>query len=150
MRILFCVDGSEGADRALVRGVAWLMGAGIQAVVLHVIPEVDERLQHYERLYEAELREVERLFGNEGHGLEVAIQARDRLKQLGLEADRKVRQGDPATEILAEIREGKYDLVVLASDGAGSAEDPRLGGVADEVVRNAPLSVLIVRGGEPR
>ncbi len=148
MRVLFCVDGSEGADRALARGVAWLKDAGIQAVVLHVIPEVDERLRHYERLHEDELREIERLFGHEGHGLEVAVQARDRLKALGFKAERKVRQGDPATEILAEILEGSYDLVVLASDGAGAVKEPRLGSVAEQVVRAAPGSVLLVRGGE--
>jgi nucleotide-binding universal stress UspA family protein len=148
MRVLFCVDGSEGADRALMRGAAWLKDASIQAVVLHVIPEVDERLRHYERLHEDEFREIERLFGHEGHGLEVAIQARDRLKQLGLEAERKVRQGDPAEEILAEIRDGGYDLVVLASDGSGAIADPRLGSVAVQVVGSAPVSVLLVRGGE--
>jgi len=120
----------------------------IQAVVLHVIPEVDERFRHYERLHERELREIEHLFGDEGHGLEVAVQARERLKRLGLEAERKVREGDPAAEILAEIREGTYDLVILASDAEGSVEDPRLGGVADEVVHSAPVSVLIVRGGD--
>lgn len=150
MRVLFCVDGSEGAHRALERGVAWLRNAGIQAVVLHVIPEVDDRLRHYERLHETELREIERLFGHGGHGLEVAIQARERLRQLGLEADRKVREGDPATEILAEIRDGRYDLVVLASDGAGTVEDPRLGSVAELVLREAPASVLVIRAGPPR
>jgi nucleotide-binding universal stress UspA family protein len=67
--------------------------------------------------------------------------------KLGLEAERKVREGDPASEILAEIREGTYDLVILASDAEGSIEDPRLGGVADEVARTAPISVLVVRGG---
>ena len=145
MRVLFCVDGSEGADRALARGVAWLKDAGIEAVVLHVIPEVDERLRHYERLHEDELREIERLFGGEGHGLEVAVRARERLKQLGIEADRKVRQGDPATEILAEVREGGYDLVILGSDATGAAEEPRLGSVAEQVARDAVTSVLIVR-----
>ena len=134
------LDGPEGVGRAL-----WL-----QAVVLHVIPEVDDRLRHYERLHEAELREIERLFGHEGHGLEVAVQARERLKQLGLEAERKVREGDPATEILAEIQGGHYDLVVLASDGAGTVEDPRLGSVAAQVLRQAQASVLVVRAGARR
>jgi nucleotide-binding universal stress UspA family protein len=147
MRVLFCVDESDGAGRALERGVAWLKHTGNQTTVLHVIPEVDERLRHYERLHEDELREIERLFGHRGHGLEVAIRARERLKQLGLEAERKVRQGDPATEILAEIREGSYDLVVLASDGVASRDDPRLGSVAEQVVQEAPTSVLIVRAG---
>jgi nucleotide-binding universal stress UspA family protein len=147
MRVLFCVDGSEGADRTLERGVAWLKNARVQAVVLQVIPQVDERLRHYARLHEGELREIERLFGDEGHGLDVAVKARDRLKQLGLEADRKVRQGDPATEILAEIREGGYDLVVLASDGTGRVDEPTLGSVADQVIREAPASVLVVRAG---
>ena len=150
MRVLFCVDESEGAGLALARGVAWLKNADIEAVVLHVIPEVDERFRHYERLHERELREIEHLFGDEGHGLEVAVRARERLKRLGLEAERKVRDGDPAAQILAEIREGKYDLVILASDGEGSVEDPRLGGVTDEVVRSAPSSVLVIRGGAPQ
>ena len=145
MRVLFCVDGSEGADRALTRGVAWLKNASIEAVVLHVIPEVDDRLRHYERLHEEELREIERLFGGEGHGLEVAVRARERLKQLGIEADRKVRQGDPATEILAEVREGGYDLVILGSDATGAAAEPHLGSVAEQVARDAVTSVLIVR-----
>lgn len=148
MRVLFCVDGSEGADRALVQGAAWLRNAGLQAVVLQVIPEVDDRLRHYERLHESELREIERLFGHQGHGLEVAGQARDRLKQLGLTADRKIRQGDPAEEILSEIREGAYDLVVLGSDGAGRIEEPRLGSVAERVVREGQASVLVVRAGK--
>ncbi len=150
MRVLFCVDGSEGADRALEQAIEWLKNAEIRAVILHIIPKVDEHLQHYERLHEAELREIERLFGHEGHGLEVVIQARERLSRLGLAADRKVRQGDPATEILAEIREDVYDLVVLASDLTGSGEEPRLGSVAEQVTRGAPISVLIVRAGKAR
>jgi nucleotide-binding universal stress UspA family protein len=145
LRVLFCVDGSAGADRALEWGGAWLKHGAVQAVVLQVIPQADDRLKHYERLHEDELLEIERLFGHEGHGLDAALQARDRLKQAGLEADRKVRRGDPATEILAEIREGGYGLVVLASDGTGRREDPTLGSVAEEVVRAAPASVLVVR-----
>ena len=147
MRVLFCVDGSEGSERALERGSVWLKNAGIQAVVLYVSPEVDERLRHYERLYETELREIERLFGDQGHGLEIAVKAREHLKRLGLQADRKVRQGDPAEEILAETREGRYDLVVLACDATGTVEEPRLGSVAEQVVREAPTSVLVVRAG---
>ena len=150
MRVLFCVDGSEGSDRALERGSVWLRNVGIQAVVLYVSPEVDERLRHYERLYETELREIERLFGDQGHGLEIAVKAREHLKRLGLQADRKVRQGDPAEEILAETREGRYDLVVLACDATGTVEEPRLGSVAEQVVREAPTSVLVVRAGGAR
>ena len=119
----------------------------MRAVVLQVIPEVDERLRHYERLHESELRQIESLFGHEGHGLEVAVRARDRLKPLGLEADRKVRQGDPAEEILAEIRDGAYDLVVLGSDGTGRIGEPRLGSVAARVVREGQASVLVMRAG---
>jgi nucleotide-binding universal stress UspA family protein len=147
MRVLFCVDDTQGADRALEQGVAWMKGAGVQAVVLQVIPRVDDRLRHYERLHEDELREIERLFGHRGHGLDAAIRARERLGQLGLEASRKVREGDPATEILEEIREGGYDVVVLGSDGLGRLDEPRLGSVAEQVIRAAPASILVVRAG---
>ena len=81
-------------------------------------------------------------------GSEGAGRARARLRQLGLEAARKARQGAPAEEILAEIRGGAYDLVVLGSDATGTVEEPRLGSVAERVVREGQASVLVVRTGK--
>ncbi len=149
MRVLFCADGSAGALAALRQG-ARLIRAGAQARILYVVPEVDERFRHYERLHEAELQDIERLFGDRGPGVEVLAQAREALQREGVEAERKVRTGDPAEEILAEIREGQYDLVVLGSRGMSAVERFLVGSVSRRVCEAAETSVLIVkpRGGE--
>ena len=149
MKVLFCADGSEGALAALRQG-ARLIRAGAQACTLYVVPEVDERFRHFERLHEAELQDIERLFGDRGPGVEVLARAREVLQREGVEAERKVRTGDPAEEILAEIQEGQYDLVVLGSRGLSAMERLLAGSVSRRVCEAAEAAVLIVklRGGE--
>lgn len=86
MKVLFCVDGSEAALAALRRAARFIRGAGARACVLYVVPEVDDRFRHYERLHEHELRDVERLFGDQTPGVEVLAGAREALRQEGVEA----------------------------------------------------------------
>lgn len=145
MKVLFCADGSPGALAALRQAARWLRGSVAAAWVLYVVPEVDDRFRHYERLHEEELQDIERLFGDQSPGVDVLAQAREALRQEGLEADRKVRTGDPADEILAEIRTGGYDLVVLASTGKSRIERFLLGSVAQRVCEAAETSVLLVK-----
>lgn len=150
MKVLFCTDGSPDALAALAEGARWLRGAGAEASILHVLPEVDERFRHYERLHEDELQDIERIFGDRTPGAEVLARAQEALRREGLAASRKVRAGNPAEEILAEIREGGYDLVVLASRGHSRIERFLLGSVSQRVCQAAETSVLIVkpRAGE--
>ena len=145
MKVLFCADGSEGALAALRWGARLVRGAGAEARVLYVVPEVDERFRHYERLHEDELQDIERLFGDQGPGVDVLVRAREVLRREGVDADRKVRTGDPAEEILAEIREGHYDMVVLASRGMSAVERFLLGSVSQRVCQEAKASVLLVK-----
>lgn len=145
MKVLFCADGSSGALAALQQAARWLRGKVAAAWVLYVVPEVDERFRHYERLHEEELQDIERLFGDQSPGADVLVQAREALGQEGLEAHRKVRTGDPADEILAEIRTEGYDLVVLASSGKSRIERFLLGSVAQRVCEAAETSVLLVK-----
>jgi len=152
MKVLYCADGSEQALAALRRAARFLRGAGARACVLYVVPEVDDRFRHYERLHEHELRDIERLFGDQTPGVEVLAGAREALRQEGVEADRKLRTGDPAEEILAEIREGRYDVVVVASSSKSRVERFLLGSVSQRLCEAAETSLLIVKpwGGEGR
>ncbi len=56
-----------------------------------------------------------------------------------------VAEGRPAEEILAQIREKAIDLAVLGSRGRGSLKRLLLGSTSEQVLREAPCSVLIVR-----
>jgi nucleotide-binding universal stress UspA family protein len=57
--------------------------------------------------------------------------------------------GDPAQRICEQARELKADLVVVGSRGLGAVERLLLGSVSTAVVKQAPCSVLVIRGGPP-
>jgi nucleotide-binding universal stress UspA family protein len=56
-----------------------------------------------------------------------------------------IAEGRAAEEILAQIRERAIDLAVLGSRGRGSFKRLLLGSTSEQVLREAPCSVLIVR-----
>jgi nucleotide-binding universal stress UspA family protein len=56
-----------------------------------------------------------------------------------------VAEGRPAEEILAQVREKAIDLVVMGSCGSSSLQRLLLGSTTEQVLREAPCSVLIVR-----
>jgi nucleotide-binding universal stress UspA family protein len=69
--------------------------------------------------------------------------AREELDSGSIEI--RIREGDPATEILAEIDEGSYGLVILGSNEAPGLRRHVLGSVTTRVVRRAPISVLVAK-----
>ena len=56
-----------------------------------------------------------------------------------------VKIGHPAQQIVATVREGGYDLVVMGTHGHGRLEDTFVGSVAGEVIRLCRTPVLVVR-----
>jgi nucleotide-binding universal stress UspA family protein len=57
----------------------------------------------------------------------------------------RVLPGMPALEIVRVAKEGGFDLVVLATHGRHGVKRLLLGSVAEQVVRDAPCSVLVSR-----
>ena len=60
----------------------------------------------------------------------------------------RLRDGDPATEILAEIEKRNYDMMIVGARGSHGSSTLRrtlLGSVAAQVVRQAPISALVAR-----
>jgi nucleotide-binding universal stress UspA family protein len=60
-------------------------------------------------------------------------------------AERRLKEGDPVTEILAEARETNADLVVMGTHGRTGLGRLLMGSVAEQVVRKASCPVLTVR-----
>lgn len=56
-----------------------------------------------------------------------------------------VRQGRPGAEIARAAREWGADLIAIGSHGRRGLTRAALGSVAEEVMRNAPCPVLVVR-----
>jgi nucleotide-binding universal stress UspA family protein len=66
----------------------------------------------------------------------------------GVRRESVVTAGDPAEQILAVARERGATMIVLASHGRGAALRLILGSVANEVVRDATIPVIVVRPGD--
>ncbi|MBI3078800.1 MAG: universal stress protein [Deltaproteobacteria bacterium] len=144
LKALFCTDGSPCASAALSLGARLLRDSQPEATVLYVVPELGELLARQERLHEEELREIEQLFGDTEPDVEVVRQAQAILQEAGLSSRRRIRQGDPAEEILTEIREGGHELVVLGSHGLGLSE-VLLGSVSTKMMEESPVPVMLLR-----
>ncbi len=56
------------------------------------------------------------------------------------------REGVAADEILAEVRDGGHDLVVMGTHGRGGLQRAFLGSVTERVLRTAEVPVLVIRG----
>jgi nucleotide-binding universal stress UspA family protein len=57
--------------------------------------------------------------------------------------------GDPATEILRYATENKTDLIVVGTHGRTGLARLLMGSVAEQVLRGAPCSVLVVKMPKP-
>ena len=146
MRVLFCVDGSDLALQAAVTAARLLKPLRPEGTVLHVLPEVDQRLRHYERLHEEELRDIERQFGAEEPSSVAAVRAaQEALRQEGIEVARRVRSGEPVEQIVQEARDGAYDLVVVGSHGRTGLGSLLLGSVSRGVAERSAAPVLVIK-----
>ena len=69
----------------------------------------------------------------------------DIAKAAGVEGDVHVVDGDARDAILRTVEKLEVDLLVIGSRGHSRLHDLVVGSVAQEVVRRAPCSVLLVR-----
>ena len=57
----------------------------------------------------------------------------------------KLREGDPALEIVAEAKDSGFDVVVVGYRGLGRVRELFLGNISAKVAHLAPCPVIIVR-----
>src|SRR5262245_47191119 len=144
-KVLVAVDGSDAADKGLREAIRVAKAGDAQLIMLHV---VNELLAYY---------------AMDGAGLSVDLsqQLRDsgrrildkagaRAARQGLAAKsvmREVAGGSAAQAIVREAKKQRADLIVLGTHGRRGMSRLVLGSDAEEVVRSAPVPVLLVRAG---
>lgn len=135
-RFLVPIDFGEGSERALsvARQLAAELGATVALVHVYQLP-----VYTYPGLDQAMLP---------GFHLEVTRAARRALEQrasdAGVQAS-ELREGDPATEILASINRMRPFMVVMGTHGRRGLSHLFLGSVAERVARHSPVPVMTVR-----
>jgi universal stress protein A len=66
-----------------------------------------------------------------------------------LPVEHRLEWGDPKAEILRVAEESKCDLIVMGTHGRTGLVHLLMGGVAEQVVRKAPCSVLVAKTVRP-
>jgi len=147
MNILFCVDGSEESKKALRLSAPFLKKRDFKITLFNVLPEIRESYKHYENFIDEEIKEVRKVFkkGEEDHETEAINESVEILKEFGIRAKKRHRHGEAVDEILNEIEEGDYELVILGSHGYTGLKKVLMGSVSSKIMEKSPISVLIVK-----
>jgi nucleotide-binding universal stress UspA family protein len=152
-RVVVAVDGSSIASEAVdaVRCWPFLSGAEIRVLTIApmpvaawvgLVPEQSDLAA--DAFTEARSRGI-------AESRQVALEAADALRSVGLDAEPEVRVDAPAGGIVAFADEWSADLIIMGSHGRTGVARLVLGSVARNVLHHAGCSVLIVkRHAEPR
>ncbi len=140
-KFLICSGGKDFIDDAVRLTGTIASGLGVPVTLLHVTPELPAIYARLPRMRES----TESLLNS---NTELGINLRrekETLEALGVAATVKLRQGPVLDQILTEIREGGYDLVVTGSALSRGLRTYVLGDVSREIVNRASCATLVVR-----
>lgn len=139
-KILIATDGSEYTKNSVDYGIDLAKNTGAE---LHAVYVVDTAAfasipmdAAWESMYE--------LLRQEGD--EATKYVADKAEALGLEVDGNTIEGHPADEIIKYAEKNSMSIIVMGTLGKSGLDRFLLGSVAEKVVRNSKIPVLVVRG----
>jgi nucleotide-binding universal stress UspA family protein len=147
-RILIATDGSKNSEKAAKVGIELAKLSGGKVIIVYVAdmgkympsaglilpyggvsPDVIDTVA-------ASIREA---------GEKATLQVNELARSSGVTSERLIVEGNPPSEILRIAEDGKVDVIVMGSIGKTGLEKFLMGSVAERVVHNSKLPVLIVR-----
>jgi len=142
--IMVPLDGSELAECVLPHVEAIAAGCNVTTVTLiMVVPPLHMYGGAETRISPEERKHLEK------DSVEVATNYLEEKAQLlrdkGVLADVKVLLGNVLDRLVEYIKDNGVDLIVIATHGRSGVSRLFLGSVADRLLRNAPVPVLMVR-----
>jgi nucleotide-binding universal stress UspA family protein len=137
-RILIATDGSEYTKKAVDYGIELANDTGAK---LHAIYVIDTRA--YDSIpLSAPMEYAYSLLRQEG---DTAIKyVADRAEAAGLDVEGIITEGHPADEIIKYAEKNSIDLIVMGTLGKSGLDRFLLGSVADKVIRNSKIPVIVV------
>ncbi len=133
------------ADVDVAARIAGPLGAA--ATLLHVVSQQSLLFEGFQ----ARQGIVERFLAGDSPEAQTLRQATARLRDRGVACELKGRVGPVLDEILAELRVGSYDMLVIGAHRVASALDRiLLEDITDDLLDVSPLPVLVVKGEQRR
>lgn len=131
-KILVAYDGGDPARRALEMAADFATRFEASVGVVSVVPVRIGRFP------------VDPWNDRELHTRQLA-EARDLLRERGIEAVLHEPAGDPAVEIERIAESGDYDAIIVGSRGLGSIDRFLQGSVSEHVATHAEQTVIVAR-----
>jgi nucleotide-binding universal stress UspA family protein len=147
-RILVAVDGSDAANRGLREALRLAKEERAQLFILHVVNEYYAYAMPDAGVAAADIAPLLR----EG-GKKILAKAQAAAEKQGVKPKLILREtiGSAAADLIVrEAKKQRADLIVLGTHGRRGVRRLVLGSDAEQVVRAAPVPVLLVRAASAR
>jgi nucleotide-binding universal stress UspA family protein len=141
--ILAPIDGTRPSEEALPYALV-VAGATGKVTLMEVIPESEPLRKPFGAVSMSSEEVIEMLKGLATEDLEKAIADWQPLTP-NSSIERLIGQGDASSVILQSAQDHGFDLIALASAARGAVGRLALGSVADKVMRESEVPVLVVR-----
>lgn len=146
-KVLVAIDGSENSDRALDFALDFadkyevpltVLNVSEMAAVSAVPPEISAYPGEGMVVLQKDFRKIheELLVRSVNHAREV---------KPNVSVSSILREGDPASEIVALAKDEQFDVVIIGHRGSGKLREIFLGNISERVAHLAPCTVIIVR-----
>lgn len=145
-RILVPIDGSETATKAMIAALQMARDAGGQVHLVHVVEGMSPLAADPYGAYSGEVIEIMRQSGNK-----ILEDALEIAKAAGVPADTELFDnfGERLAEVVADAASRfKADLIVVGTHGRRGFGRMMLGSGAEQIIRLAPIPVLVIRHNE--
>lgn len=143
-RVLLCDSGAVEPplrERFLAEGLGKLIEQDVEVTVLHVMSQISAGPSIDDTQLSADAEELIRSHSPEGEWLEEDVRL---LERIGGRTRPKVRHGFVEDEILAEAREGDYDLVVIGAHREHGWQRFLLDDIAHEIITRIDRHLLVI------
>lgn len=152
-RILIPLDGSALAEAALEHAEELAVGLKATIILFTAITPLEQIVRETLPWGSLNPADHEVPVGQAGRRFEAEKKAaleyfghlKDRLVARGVEVDIQVGEGRPADAILGIADSADVSLIVMSTHGRGGVGRAVHGSVADEIIRNSRVPLLLVR-----
>ena len=142
-RILVSVGGmAQSLDTVHLAG-QWGVAFKASVTILHVLSQLPLMFQGLET--EPDQRSLNNLAAIEPEVRPLLQQAIDALEAAGVFGGLQLREGLVAEQVLAEVIEGDYDLLVIGAHAAVGVDRLLMEDMCNRLVQKSPISTLVAR-----
>ncbi len=142
-KILIATDGSDTSKTAVLVGIDMARRAGGSIIAIYVVDV--SRISHLPG-YAMIPGIKEKIIGlMEEEGKQATGFAEDRAREANVPCHKIISQGSPSQELLRLSRDLEADLLILGSRGRTGVERYILGSVAEKVVLQSEVPVLLIK-----